>query len=228
MFAMGSHRSRGVVLSGLVLCVGLMAAGCQKPSNFLRKDGMDAYADKDYAAAQKSFEKVAHRNSADWKAHYYLGLIALEQDRPLDAQLSLERALSLRSEYPESAVILDALAQSLLEQSKFANLAAVLQQASDRYGRPEDYLRQAIFLGRSGDVDGAKLAFRKAVRFAKKDDPTPFIELAAFYDALGAGADAQLALRQAYYIEPHNVRVNEELRRHGIVPGPTIAIEPVR
>lgn len=220
-----SGRMAGLWLLAAAL---LLTAGCHKPNSFLRKDGMDAYAQKEYEAAHKSFAQAVKQDSADWKAHYYLGLIALEQDRPLDAQLSLERALSLRVEYPESAVILDALAQSLLEQSKYANLAAVLQQATDRYGRSSDYLRQGIFLGRSGDVDGAKVAFKKAIRFAAADDPTPFIELAAFYDSLGAGAEALMALRQAYYVDPYNVRVNEEIRRHGMVPGPTIAVEPQR
>lgn len=227
MAGQGHVLGRGLVACLLVAAV-LVIAGCSKPNSFLRKDGMDAYAAREYDTAHKSFAQAIKQNSADWKTHYYLGLIALEQDRPLDAQLSLERALSLRQEYPESAVILDALAQSLLEQSKYANLAAVLQQATDRYGRPEDYLRQGIFLGRSGDVDGAKIAFKKAIRFAPANDPTPFIELAAFYDSLGAGADALMALRQAYHVDPHNVRVHDEIRRHGMVPGPTIAVEPQR
>jgi cytochrome c-type biogenesis protein CcmH/NrfG len=104
----------------------------------------------------------------------------------------------------------------------------MLQQAADRYGRPEDYLRQGVYLGKSGDVDGAKLAFAKAIRFAPKDDATPFIALAEFYDSLGSGADALTALRQAYYVAPDNVHIAEEIRRHGMVPGPTVALEPQR
>lgn len=224
----GFKGFKRLMVATLLAAAFIPLAGCQKPNAFLRKEGMDAYADKQYELSHQKFSKAVNQEADDWKAHYYLGMIALKQDRPLDAQLSLEKALSVRSENQETIAILDALAESLQQQGKYANLAAMLQEAADRYGRPEDYLRQGIYLGKSGDVDGAKLAFKKAIRFAAKDDPTPFIALAEFYDSLGAGADALMALRQAYYIEPYNVRVRENIRRHGMVPGPTVAVEPQR
>lgn len=218
----------GLLTACLLAAVMLPVAGCQRPSNFLRQDGMNAYADKNYELSHQKFSQAVNQRSDDWKSHYYLGMIALKQDRPLDAQLSLEKALSIRSEHLETPAILDGLAEALFVQSKFANLSAMLQEACDRYGKPEDYLRQGIYLGKSGDADGAKLAFKKAIRFAPKDDPSPFIALAEFYDSLGSSADALMALRQAYYIEPTNVRVKESIRKHGMVPGPTVAIEPQR
>lgn len=219
---------KGLLAACILSTAVLPLAGCNKPNNFLRKEGMNAYADKQYEVSHQKFSRAAIQHPDDWKAHYYLGLIALKQERPMDAQLSLERALSIRANHLETVAILDALAESLHMQSKYANLAAMLQEACDHYGRPEDYLRQGIYLGKSGDVDGAKIAFKKAIRFAPKDDPTPFIALAEFYDSLGSGADALMALRQAYYVDPHNVRVKESIRRHGMVPGPTVAVEPQR
>lgn len=219
---------KGLLVGCLLGAAVLPLAGCQKPNRFLRQEGMNAYADKQYEVSHQKFSQAVTQRPEDWKSQYYLGLIALKQDRPLDAQLALEKSLSLRADHPETIAILDALAESLLMQSKYANLTAMLQEACDHYGRPEDYVRQGIYLGKSGDVDGAKLAFKKAIRFARKDDPTPFIALADFYDSLGSGADALMALRQAYYVDPHNVRVQERIRRHGMIPGPTVAVEPQR
>lgn len=219
---------KGLLAACLFTAAMLPMVGCQKPSMVLRQEGMNAYADKQYELSHQKFSKAVTQRSDDWKSYYYLGMIALKQDRPLDAQLSLEKALSIRPENLETGAILDGLAESLFVQSKFANLSAMLQEACDRYGRPDDYLRQGIYLGKSGDADGAKLAFKKAIRFSPKDDPSPFIALAEFYDSLGSSADALMALRQAYYIQPTNVRVRENIRKHGMVPGPTVAIEPQR
>jgi tetratricopeptide (TPR) repeat protein len=227
MLAQGRTGWKVVISAGVLACVMGQMVGCQS-NPVLRKHGMDAYEDGQYDHARAKFTQALSQKSSDWKSHYYLGLVALKQGQPLEAQLSLERALSVRDNHLETPEILDALAQALLEQGKFENLTAMLQQAADRYGATHDYIRQATFLGKSGDVDGAKLAFQKAVRFALKDDPAPFIAMADFYDSLGASAEALLALRQAYYITPDNPRIAERIRQHGMVPGPTVAIEPQR
>ena len=226
MLAKGRTGWTGLLTAGLLACV-MGTAGCQS-NPVLRLHGENAYNDGQYDLARQKFTKAVNQKSSDWKAHYYLGLIALKQGQPLEAQLSLEKALSVRDSHIITPDILDALAQSLLDQGKHENLAAMLQQATDRYGTTRDYLRQATFLGKSGDVDGAKIAFQKAIRFARHDDPSPFIKLADFYDSLGAGAEALMALRQAYYITPEDPVLADRIRQHGMVPGPTIAIEPQR
>ncbi len=215
-----------MLAAGMLACV-MGMAGCQS-NPVLRLHGENAYKEGRYDVARQKFTKAVNRKSSDWKAHYYLGLVALKQGQPLEAQLSLERALSVRDSHEITPEILDALAQALLDQGKYENLTAMLQQSADRYGTTRDYLRQATFLGKSGDVDGAKIAFQKAIRFARKDDPSPFIALADFYDSLGAGAEALMALRQAYYITPEDPKLADRIRQHGMVPGPTVAIEPQR
>lgn len=213
------------LLAGAILLWG--GTGCQPPNALLRREGMDALNLNDVPQADQRFSQAVRQDDTDWKSQYYLGLVRLRQHRPLDAQLALEKALTLRPEdkyaTPE---ILDALAESIFQQNQPANLTAMLQKAADDYGTVPDYLRQAKYLGKSGDVDGAKLAFRKALKFAPKDDPQPYIAMADFFESVGDTQGAITALRKAFYIMPRSQRLGERFRRYGIVPGPTVALEP--
>jgi tetratricopeptide (TPR) repeat protein len=211
-----------------LLALSLLAAlGCQQPNALLRRDGMEALDLNDVPAADRKFTAAVQQHATDRKAQYYLGVVRLKQDRALDAQLAEEKALTLRpSDKKFTPLILDALAESLYKQDQRSALSAMLQKAADDYGTVPDYLRQAKYLGLIGDVDGAKLAYRKALKFAPKDDPSPYLAMADYFASVGDTQGAITALGKAYYISPRNERIAERFRRLGIVPGPTVAIKP--
>lgn len=213
-----------LLLTGLTLAM----VGCQLPVRYARQQGLNAYADKNYDEARKQFNRAVAAQPEDWKSLYYLGMLDLRAGQSLDAQLKLEKSLSLRPDSEETPKILDALALSLFNQKKYDNLTALLQQSVDRYNKSQDYLRQGDFMVKMGDVDGAKLAYTKAVHFATPTDTTALVALAQFYDSLGLNAEALLAWRQAYYVNPDDIQVSDAIRAHGMVPGPTIALEPQR
>ena len=54
----------------------------------------------------------------------------------------------------------------------------------------------------------------------------PYIQAAAFAEAIGDMDEALRRLRQAYGINPGDTRVTQRLRDLGEVPGPTIALPP--
>ena len=220
-------RAAAVMLPVFLTAAILIATGCQKPNSLLRRDGMEALDLDNVQAADQHFTTAIKQDSTDWKSQYYLGVVRLKQNRPLDAQLAEEKALTLRpSDKQFTPLILDALAESLFQQDQRAALAAMLQKAADDYGTVPDYLRQAKYLGKINDVDGAKLAFRKALKFAPRNDPAPYIAMGDYFASVGDTQGAIIALGKAYYLTPRNERIAERFRRLGYTPGPTLAIKP--
>jgi tetratricopeptide (TPR) repeat protein len=102
----------------------------------------------------------------------------------------------------------------------------MLNNANELYGGSNDFLRQANYLTKLGDMDQAKVAYQKAIHFAAQDDAEPWIAMAAFYELVGDKGNAIEALRHAHAINPANLSVADRLRHYGIVPGPAAGIQP--
>ncbi len=204
----------------------LLLTGCQSqpPNEVLRERGDWAMWRKDYAAAEAHYGYAAARIPTDWEAQYGYGRALMKQQRWLDAQLALEKALALRPQHPETAPILDQLAECLFRQGAREQLLSVLDQAVDTYHTSDDFLRLGNYLAKLGDIDAARVAYRKACHFAADDDIKPYLALVVFYEIVGDRHAAVIALRQAYNVNPNNDDVNNRLRRYGVVPGPTIGL----
>lgn len=215
---------RGMVWA-VILLPAITLTACQQLDV---SHGRRYYELKQYDEADVRLSRIVENDPTDWEAHYYLGLVRLEQGRPIDAELLLERALRLRQDYPETSQILDALAEAIYQQNRINALYAMLQQATEQYGTSQDYLRQAIYLGKTGDADGAVVAFRKAAQFAAPDDARPYIAAADFYESIGNNPEAVINLRHALYIRKNDPFIGNRLRKHGIVPGPAAELPPVR
>lgn len=216
------------VLTTAVLCVSLLAAvGCET-TTMMREKGVDALRADNLELAEHHFARAAQREPEDYLSQYYLGMVHLRKNENLKAQLALERALTLRPETSEmyTGRILDMLAEAMFRQGRYDSLHTFLERSASYYHGTGDYLRQAKYLVKTGDIDSAKVAFRKAAFFAAKDDPTPYIAIADFYAGLNDVPNAVAALRYAYYVSPTNPEVAAGLRKYGIVPGPTVAVEP--
>lgn len=225
------------LLAVSLAALALGTAGCE--TNLMKREkGVAAMKSGDHATAESKFQEVVTKRPDDWRTQYYLGLNYLKQNRPLQAQVALEQALQLAPEKPQSLEgnaflesILDNLAEAYLRQNRFDSLSAFLQKTASYYGETDDYLRQARFLARAGDVDGAKAAFQKAGAFADKTDPSPYVEAARFYEDVGDVPSAVQAYQYAYYVDwqdlsTSDARILDGLRKHGVVPGPTVASEP--
>lgn len=198
-------------------------AGC---NNLVRGHGIRRYEIKQFDEADVRLSHMLTKNPTDWQALYYQGKVRLEQDRPLEAELMLEQALSIRHDYPETPQIIDALAEAMYRQGRTVTLYALLEDATINYGTSHDYIRQGNYTALSNDPDAAEVAFTKAAIFADPDDPKPYLAAADFYESINNIPKAKIALRRAYGLTPSDPVVINRLQQHGIVPGPT-AILPV-
>lgn len=223
-----NKNCRHLVRIFCLLLLGLVwgaLAGCQS-APYLRERGIEAFQIGQFGRAAQRFRDAAKTEPSHWASHYYLGMIHLKRDRPLDAQLALELALSLRPADPKTPQILDALAEAHYVQSDHAGLHGLLSKACEDFGTSHDFLRQGKYLALLGDADNAHIAFQKAVRFASSE-VAPYLAMADFYVSIGANDKATTALCRALDIEPDNQLVHQGLRQLGVVPGPTIALPAV-
>lgn len=226
---MSTALARSTRLAALMLILVatlLVQVGCET-TLMMRDKGHAAMHLGDYEQAAGHYGRAVDKSPHDYLSQYYLGVAHLKQGQPLRAQLALERALTLRPQgSPHTDDILDHLAESMYQQGRYDSLHTFLDGSAKYYGRTQDYLRQADYLAKTGDVDAAKVAYRKAAYFARSGDATPYIAIADFYDSFNDVPSAIESLRYGYYVDPDNQEVADGLRKYGIVPGPTVAIEP--
>lgn len=223
----GRQSSYLILMLTLLGAGTLLLTGCAQTPNFLLHErARVAMAHGNLRAAEANLGQALSQQPGDWKANYLLAKVRLQQQRPLDAQLLAEHAMTQNPDGQTTPQILDVLAESLLEQNQPVALTSFLKQTASQRQTPYDFLRAGKYLARLGDKDGSELAFRKAARIAKADDPTPYIFMADFYESINDSQRAQIALRHAHYVVPNDHQINQRLRAYGLVPGPTIALPP--
>jgi Flp pilus assembly protein TadD len=208
------------------MCVlALLASGCVN-NVVLRERGVENLRQKDYVAAANHFDRAARMKPTDWESQYLLGWTLLKLNRPLDAQIPLEQALTLKPNHESTPGMLDALAESLYQQNRYETLHTFLEEAAAYWGTTDDYLRQGKYAEKTGDLDAAMTAYRKAGLWADADDARPYIAMADLYETLGDVPNTLTALGHAYWANPTDPGLPDRFRRHGIVPGPTVGIKP--
>ncbi|QDU34438.1 Tetratricopeptide repeat protein [Poriferisphaera corsica] len=212
-----------------VLLLTLSILGCSLPPNNyeMRNEARLAAYHGELEQARDLYAAAAENEPNDALAQYELGKINLKLGKPEQAQFAFEKAYTIKREDKELAPkILDGIAESLFQQDRIENLTAFLARQADYYGKPRDYIRQAKYLTKSGAVDEAIIAYKKAAHFAPAEDPTPYLAIADFYESLNDVENTITSLRYAYYINPKHFGLADKLRSYGIVPGPTIKLEP--
>ncbi len=228
---------RLAAVCGVVIAAAL-AGGCRTPISLLRERGLRAYDYNQDDKAIEQFKQILDRQPADWQANYYVGELQLEAGRVEYARLHLEQAYAVRSVNPTNAgvppldrprmpAIVDALARAMYEQGDHRRLLGFCNEAIDRFETVRDYLRKADYLVKLGDPDNALVVYEQAARVASPDDPTGQLALADFYHEMGRRDQAIVALRKAYTISPDDPQIADRLRALGVVPGPSLRLDPV-
>lgn len=201
--------------------------GCHITNPTLREKALVARQNGNDDRAMQLYVKALGQIDTDWRAMEGIADINFKRENWIDAQHGYEKVISLQPENGNVPRWLDRVAECLFKQGRSAALQDMLLNANEQYGTSADFLRQANYLTKLGDMDQAQVAYRKAVHFADKTDPEPWIAMAAFYELIGDSGNAINALRHAYGINPANLSVADRLRHYGIVPGPTAGIQPV-
>ncbi|HAI11554.1 MAG TPA: hypothetical protein DCM28_07600 [Phycisphaerales bacterium] len=200
--------------------------GCHITNPTLREKAINAKKDGNTERALKLYSKALSQIDTDWRAMEGIANIRFEQQNWIDAQLGYEKIISLQPDNARVSHWLDRVAECLFKQGRADALQDMLRNANEQYGSSSDFLRQANYLTKVGDMDQAQVAYRKAVHFADKTDDAPWIAMAAFYELVGDKGQAIEALRRAHAINPANLSVADRLRHYGIVPGPAAGIQP--
>lgn len=214
------------VLPMIFALLSLSLVGCQITNPTLREKALQAKQAGNVDRAVKLYQKALSQKETDWRALEKLSEIRFEQGNWIDAQHGYEQVISLRPDNPDVPLWLDKVAQCLFKQGRSDALRDMLRNANEQYGTSHDFLRQANYLTKLGDMDEARIAYQKAAHFAPKDDAEPYIAMAAFYELLGDKGNAIHTLREAHAINPDNQSVADRLRHYGIVPGPAAGIQP--
>ncbi len=202
----------------------VLLAGCgQRPIETIRTTGQRYYDNDEYAAAAREYEEIIGRYPGDWQAQYKLGLCKLALDEPVEARRALEIAYTNN---PRNADVLDALAEAMFRQGEPARLYELLRQRAESEQTVRSWLRLARYASELGDPDSAQAAYETAIMLDEGRSTEPYIQAAAFAEAIGDMDEALRRLRQAYGINPRDPRVTQRLRDLGEVPGPTIALPP--
>jgi len=204
------------------------ATGCMTAS-MLREKGETAYNGQRYSDAVSLYQQSLDKKPESWESQWGLGKALLAMGRYRSAEIALEHAYELRGEHEETPEVLDDLAMAYFQQgNRETTLRSFLRETTDRYQTSAAFLRQGEYLFKLGDVDAAVVAYRKAGYFADDGDSKPFVKMADFYEAVGDSSNAVQALRFAYWMEPETPGLANRFRKYGIVPGPTIGLEPPR
>jgi tetratricopeptide (TPR) repeat protein len=211
----------------LVAMTGLCLAGCATPTPAvdLLGRGERLYEDGQYDAAADAFGEVTQRYPGDWKAQLGLGRSLLALDRPVEAEVALEVARTRRPDDPDIA---DALAQSMFDQGKQAELLRFLRARAERTNASYDYLVLAAYYDAMNDPDSARSSIHKAIDLDRGRTADPYLAAADLAERLGDRELMMRRLRQAYGIAPWDQTINGRLVANGEVPGPTLALPPGR
>lgn len=212
----------------LLVCGWLTACGTLGSYARYSNRGSELFRAGDYEGAAEQFREAANRSASDVSSHYLLGVSLIKLGRYGQAQRPLEQAMAVASRTSTfNGRIRDRLAEVYYQQGRIEKLHAFLEEAVAEGGqRPRDYLRQANFLQRTGDLDGARLALRKAAYFSDPGDPQPHLELADFYELIGDTEAARRSLRHAYFLQPDHPEVGPRLEGYGVVLGPAAGLRP--
>lgn len=238
-------RDRRVWMGVAVTIIGAtVLGGCADP-DYMRMKAFDQYQAHNYEASRRVFEKTVALQPGDAKSHYYLGLIALNQDNdPATARRHLELAYTIVRSWPRTMLtkdftttneyvpvpsleqVADALAEAIYREGNPNQLAGFLREMTNNPGKTADFLRLGKYMRKIGDPDSARAAYLTAMKLADPTDARPYTAMADFYDQIGDKEQALRYLRQAYWVNPRDPAISAAIRDHGAVPGPTYALPP--
>lgn len=225
----GHRLALGLLLAGALALTACSVSDVRKQTRAQnqRELGVAAYNVGDYAKARAHLETAIEAKPGDFRQNYWLGMVEMAQGNPLAAQRQFEYAWTVRQDDPEwTPKILDGIAESLFQQNRIEALHTFLAETATRYGTTDAYIREATYLLKTGDPDGAQTAYQKAARVSGRDDPAVYLAIAEFYESVNDVPNAITSLRYAYYLDPENRQVAAKFRQFGIVPGPTLRLEP--
>lgn len=213
-------RSLLVLLAALAFTLG----GCNTRATHMIEASGDRALDKEnYPLAAAEYAQVVDREPHKARARLQYGKALLgigEADR---AREQLEKAYTL---LPNDGEVIATLAEAMAQSRSIEEAVRLLRTIAQERKRPADYLRLGQFLQRANDADSAEEALLAAARGDRGQSVDIQMALVDLYRSIGSEEKAIARLRNAYFLDPIDPRIQELIRGYGEVPGPTFAQAP--
>ncbi len=168
-------------------------------------------------------EYVDRRPQSDL-AEYRLGKVEARLGRYSDAVSHLRVAHDLK---PGNIEYLETLADVLVTTGDREALMSLLRDSVEEGEDGSGYLRLARYAQRAGMLDEAREAIQLAIVRARGQSPTPYLAMADLARAIGDRELEMQHLRYALWFDPADQEILARFAQFDIVPGPSLAQEPV-
>jgi tetratricopeptide (TPR) repeat protein len=218
-----SGPAKGLVVGVTVLAAALAGCSGQRPLNRVLEAGDRAMEARQYEAALAEYREYVDRDPSAVDVRAKLARTMLETGDTARAREQATIAFNVRPLNEEYA---DLLAEAMYAADEREALVDFLQRQVAERGRVSDYIRLGRFSKRLGNADEALVAFNTAARVDAGRTVAPHLALAEFYEQIGDQRQQVQRLRMALFIEPDNLRIQEQLRALGEVVGPSLPLRP--
>lgn len=177
----------------------------------------------DDEAAYDLWTEYVDRRPNSRLAEYRLGLVETRLGLYTQAVRHLRIAHDLE---PGNLEYLEALSTALALDGRSEALMKLLQQTVDEGPAGSGYLRLAKYAAEIGQMDEAKAALDSAILHWRGDSPEPYLAMADFARTIGDVDLEVKSLRYVLWFDPADKLVLNRIQGLGIIPGPSLAVEP--
>ena len=186
----------------------LVACGANKRFVELSNEGVTALGRHDDATARTAFREAVKLEPDDPEVNYYLGTLALREDKPEEAVARLTVATAAQPPWPDALSHL-AHAQHAAKRSKDA-VATLHRLFQVDAGHPAGHVLAGRIALEVADRTSADQHFRAAIAGDAGFAPA-YVELAKLYGEVAAYDPARLVLEQGLRFAPESPELLEAL-----------------
>lgn len=177
----------------------------------------------EYDKALPEYRAFLANKPEDTELRYEYASALLKNGQYAEAR---DQFLLLTDITPTDERFADGYARSLFETGNNAEVTAYLNRMTVQRGSVGDWLRMGDYCQKTGDVDGAKAAYRKAAKVDGGRSTKPWIAMADMFAGLNDKANERAMIERALYIEPMSPALSERYKKLGGMPGPTAGVRP--
>lgn len=212
-------------VSLVLLAVAAALAGCAKerPLHIVLRDADNAFTRQNYAAAVPDYAIYLDRRPEAVETRYRYGVSLIRAGNP---RAAIEELTICADVFPLREEYTDALAEAMYQANEREALQVLLARTTTERGLVPDYLRKARYSVKMGNLDEARQALLTASKLDQGRSWQVQREIADFYGSVGDRPRQVRRLRMAYFLNPENPDLLDEIRRLGEIPGPTFGIAP--
>lgn len=222
--------TRSLALLAAALLLGGLA-GCADVVTYsqdARAEGLKLYNQGQYTDAAGSFRNAVRQEPRDYQSQYWLGQSYAQMGSHGKAITAFRSGLdSMKVTYDGQrdtafrAKILDALAQTIAGSTQRVTEIENVERATAANPSAEQYLLLAKIYRYAGDHDMAIEQYSQALTVTPRDFAT-LKDFGFYLEQIGATEQAVARLSRANAINPQDIEVADALRRHHVVPGPSL------